>query len=124
MTVATDNNDSVREGTDVLVSSSGVTRTVANVEHSAGDAADVGNLVLGDTVTISLRFGPEGSASVEATVMVDCPDVPPTTLPPTTSVVPGVVVSPGAVAASPATAVTPSRPSAAGIVVSQPRFTG
>jgi hypothetical protein len=125
VTVATHNNDSVREGTDVLVSSNNATLTVANVEHSTGDAAaDAGSLVLGDTVTISLRFGPEGSISVGATVIVACPDVATTTLPPTTSVVPGVVVSPGAAAGSPATAVTPTRPSVAGVVVSQPRFTG
>ena len=124
VTVDPHNNDSVREGTDLLVSSNGVTLTVANAEHRAGDAAPavLGNLTLGGTVSLSLRFGPEGAASVGATVIVDCPDVPTTTNPPTTTMAPGVVISPATL--SPSTAVTPGRPTVAGIVVTQPRFTG
>ena len=112
------NNDSVREGTELLVSSNGVTVTMANVEHSVGDAAPeiLGKLTLGATVSLSLRFGPEGSASVGATVVVDCPDVPTTTL------APNVVTPPATVSAG--TAVTPSPTSVGGVVVAQPRFTG
>jgi hypothetical protein len=115
------NNDSVRGGTDFLVTSNGLTLTVPDVERNAGDAAPavVGDLALGATVTISLRFGPEGAASVSATAIVDCPDTPTTTPPPPTTVVPSVVVSP---AASARPAATP-QPSAA-VVVAQPRFTG
>ena len=123
VTVDPRNNDSVREGTDLLVSSNGATLTAANVEHSVGNAtpAVLGNLTLGGTVSLSLRFGPEGSASVAATVIVDCPDVPTTTTPPTTTMAPSVVASPGT--ASPST-VSASRPAVAGVVVTQPRFTG
>jgi hypothetical protein len=124
VTVDPHNNDSVREGTDLLVSSNGVTLTVANVEQAVGDAAPaiLGDVTLGETISLSLRFGPEGSASVGATVVVDCPDVPPTTLPPTTTLAP--TVSPATATVSPAATVAPSRPSVAGVVLTQPRFTG
>ena len=130
------NNDSVREGTDFLVTSNGVTLTVSNVERSVGDTppAIVGKLALGATLSVSLRFGPEGAASVGTTLLVDCPD----TLPPptTTLVVPGVVVSPALASpalaspalaspalASPASPSTVVQPSTA-VVIAQPRFTG
>jgi hypothetical protein len=119
ITLDAHNNDSVREGTDLVVGSNGVTVTATNVEHRVGDAAPafLGKLVLGPSVTVSLRFGPEGAASVAATVIVDCPDVPTTSTPPTTTLAPTAAISPG-------TAITPGRPSVAGVVAVQPRFTG
>jgi hypothetical protein len=97
-----------------------VSLTAANVERAAGDAppAVLGQLALGTTVTVSVRFGPEGSASVGATIIVDCPDV---------QVAPGTATRP-----APATA-TPPAPEVEGVtvsralpdvVVTQPNFTG
>lgn len=108
------NNDSVREGTDLLVSSGGVSLTALNVEATRGDAPPVviGNLVLGSTVTGAVRFGSAddgnndglGSASVTATVIVDCPDVPatPELLPDTATRSPSVEVGAEVVTVSPA----------------------
>jgi hypothetical protein len=120
VTVDVHNNDSIREGTDLIVTSGGASLEADNTEAEAGDAPPevLGNLTLGSTITGSVRFGPEGAASVGATIIVDCPDVPTTTTvaPTTTTVAPttttvgpqvgGEVVSVG------------------GVVVVQPTFTG
>ena len=109
------NNESVRQGTDLLVSSAGVSLTAANVEALAGDAPEVplGSLVLGATVTGSVRFGPRGEASTAATIVVDCPDAPITPTPPPT-VSPDTVVRGAEVSAV----------EVAGVMVVQPSFTG
>jgi hypothetical protein len=120
VTVDVHNNDSVREGTEIVIASSGASVTAPEVEAQAGDAppAVLGNLVLGSTVTGSVVFGPEGQASVAATIIIDCPDVPTTTTTTTTTTAPPQV-SPAQV--SPAQA---SNVSVAGVVVVSPRFTG
>jgi hypothetical protein len=118
------NNDSVREGTDLLVESNSVTLTLANVEHAPGVAAPavLGQLVLGSTVSGSVRFGPEGQASVGATIVVDCPDVPTTTAPPTTTQ-PIATPAASSVTVLPATVAT-TGVAVAGVAVVQPSFTG
>jgi hypothetical protein len=109
VTIDVHNNESVRQGTDVLISSANATLTATNVEAIAGDAppAVLGQLVLGGTVAGAVRFGPEGAASVRATITVDCPDVAPTTTTQPATVVGGVGVTREAadvVAAQPALA--------------------
>ena len=117
VTVDVHNNDSVRQGTDLLfVSSTGVSLTAANVEGVAGDAPPtvVGELMLGPTLTVSVRFGPEGAASVGATIIVECPDVSPTTtLAPTATTQPALAVGGAEVARD-----------VSDLVVAQPTFTG
>jgi hypothetical protein len=111
VTIDVHNNDSVREGTDIVVASSGGSLTAANVEAVAGDEppAVLGSIVLGSTVTGSVVFGPQGAASASATIMIDCPDVPTTT----TTTTPTEV--------SPTEA---SNVQVAGVVVVSPTFTG
>jgi hypothetical protein len=118
VTVDVHNNDSVREGTDILVASGTTTLTLANVEHLPGNAppAAVGTLVLGSTVTGSVRFGPAGATSVAATIVVDCPDVPTTT---TTTAPPTTTTTQVA-----GTVVTRTEVVVAGVVAVQPRLTG
>ena len=94
-TVAIDvhNNESRREGTDLIIDAGGAPALIAsNVEAVAGDAprAVLGQLVMGEQVRASVRFGPTGEASVGATIAVDCPDVPNPTVQPDVS---GVEVS-------------------------------
>jgi hypothetical protein len=119
VTLDVHNNDSVRQGTDLLISSAGVSLTALNVEATRGDAPPVviGDLVLGSTVTGAVRFGAAddgnndglGSASVAATIRVSCPDLPTT---PT--------VSPDTVTRAP----RPEVQVEAEVVVVSPSFTG
>ena len=119
------NNDSVRAGSDITVSTGSDSRLFPDTEATPGDAAPVTiQMVMGETVTATLTFGPDkefdghgfdnAAFSGAGTVTVGACETPPPAVAP-------VVVSPNVVAVSPATAV---RPSAASAVVAQPAFTG
>ena len=118
ITIDVHNNDSVRAGTDIVIASGGASVTAPEVEAVAGDAppAVLGNLVLGSTVTGSVVFGPEGQASVAATIMVDCPDVPTTT---TTTTLPTTPTT-----QPPQVGPAQASVAVAGVVVVSPTFTG
>lgn len=81
------NNESVHPNSDIIVTSAN-TVTIHDVEREAGASnlpAD-GTLVLGDTVTVSVRLGEDGLFS-GGTLVVDfacTTPPPPTTVPPTT----------------------------------------
>jgi hypothetical protein len=115
VTITDRNNESVRQGTDIVVSSGGASLTAEDVEAVAGPTPPVvlGELTLGAIVTVSVRFGPEGQASVAATITFECRSTSTTPAPSPTVL--------------PATGVQQARssPVAVGDVsVAQPSFTG
>jgi hypothetical protein len=78
-----ENNQSVREGSDLILQSGTSTMVAENVEHETGPATFTGTLTLGTTITVSVRLGPEveysgGSDVVEATCAASVPPVTPT----------------------------------------------
>jgi hypothetical protein len=117
------NNESVRPGSDITVSTGSDSHLFADTEAKAGDPGPVTiQMVMGETVTVTLTFGPDkefdghgfdnAAFSGSGTVTVGACETPPT---------PPVVVSPE-VTVSPAT--LERAPSAASPVVVQPAFTG
>ena len=108
------NNDSLRQGSDVVIASDSASVELPNVEAQPGDAGpkEIGTLVVGDTVTASVRFGPEGAFSASGVVVLDCPE-PPTPPTPPGPPIPGGIVVVADVTVTPATA-----------VVGTARFTG
>jgi hypothetical protein len=117
------NNESVRPGSDITVSTGSDSHLFANTEGKPGDPGPVTvQMVMGETVTVTLTFGPNkefdghgfdnAAFSGSGTVTVgDCVTPPPT---------PPVTVSPEVVVGG----VTATAPSAASAVVAQPAFTG
>jgi hypothetical protein len=110
------NNESVRPGSDVTITTGTASRTFANTEGEPGDPGPVTiQMVMGETLTITLTFGPlaqfgdnagfSGTGTVEFGACVTPPPTPPVIVSPV------VVVSP---------AVTPT----ASPVVARPAFTG
>ena len=77
------NNESVHSGVDLIVSSGGDSVTIAGIEddgYQSSSAADL--LTIGDTVTLTLRFGPDGISSLGGTVDFVCePETTTTTEP-------------------------------------------
>jgi hypothetical protein len=118
------NNESVRPGSDITVSTGSDSHLFANTEGKPGDPGPVTiQMVLGETVTATLTFGPDkefdghgfdnAAFSGSGTVTVgDCVTPPPT---PPVTVSPEVVV--GGITAT-------ATPSAASPVVARPAFTG
>jgi hypothetical protein len=101
------NNDSVRQGSDVTVTTGDASHLFANTEGVAGNAPPVTlHLVMGSTITSTLTFADDGAYSGSGTVAVGaCEEPPPTTTTTPPSVSPEVVVrpvvAPAAVVASP-----------------------
>ena len=118
ITIDVHNNDSVREGTDIVIASSGASLTAAKVEAQARRCAagGVGQHGVGFHGHGLGRLRSGRPASVAATIMVDCPDVPTTTT--TTSTTTTTTTQPPQV--GPAQATVP----VAGVVVVSPTFTG
>ena len=72
--LTTSNNESIREGTDIIVASGTTSLVAENVEHDTASERVVGRLTLGTTITVSVRLGPEGLFSGGADVAdVTCP---------------------------------------------------
>ena len=86
-----ENNQSVREGSDLILQSGTSTMVAENVEHEPGPATFTGTLTLGTTITVSVRLGPEGEYSGGADVVdTTCAaSVPPVTPNPPTEVASG-----------------------------------
>lgn len=80
------NNDSVRSGTNILITAGIGYVEADDVEAVKGDAPPrhVGHLVMGTTAYAIVQFGPAGVASVDATIRFECPDEPPVTTTPET----------------------------------------
>jgi hypothetical protein len=126
------NNDSLRPGSDITVSTGSDSRLFPNTEAASGDAGPVTvQMTMGATLTATLTFGPNkefdghgfdnAAFSGAGTVTIGACETSPVLTPVIVS--PDVVaVSPGFAAVSPATAVRPT--SAAAPVVARPAFTG
>ena len=89
VTLMTENNDSIHNGNDVIISSGDGSVTFKNVESEANKNTTypAQSLTLGGALSAQLRFGEDKVTSSGFQVMVDCPPpptVPPTTEPPTT----------------------------------------
>jgi hypothetical protein len=95
------NNESTREGTDLILQSGTSSMVAENVEHDTDPQTYVGQLTLGTTITVSVRLGPEGEFSGGADVVeTTCPVTPPAT--------PPVSVEPATTAAAAPVLVAPS----------------
>jgi hypothetical protein len=109
------NNDSIRQGSDVTVSTGDASHVFPNTEAVVGDPGPVTiQMVMGETLTVTLTFSPNAefgdNAAYSGTGVVTIGTcAPPPTTPPV-SVSPEVVVAPS--------------PAAAPVVVAQPAFTG
>lgn len=86
------NNESMHPGSDLIISSAGTTVVVTDFESAAGKVSSTtSQLVLGETITASVRLGPHGVASlsgdtvVVATMCQPEPTTTTTTPEPTTS---------------------------------------
>ena len=87
--VEIDNNDSVHEGTALVITSGDDTVTVPDVETEPGLVTFAeGALILGENVTVSVYLGPDGITSGGVRVDFLCDQVPP----PTTTEPPGPTV--------------------------------
>jgi hypothetical protein len=115
VTVVSTNNESVRPGSDLIVESGTSSMVASDVEHDTASHTFVGQLTLGTTITVSVRFGPEGMYSGGSSVETACP----TTQPITTPAAPETVVQPTV-----ETATSPPAPTAAAAVRAAPSFTG
>ena len=83
------NNESVHPNSDILIASGESATVIADVEREAGASNIPGDsaLTLGDSVTVSVRLGPDGLFS-GGTLVVDftcTPPPPPSTTTPTTA---------------------------------------
>ena len=89
-TIIATNNESIRQGTDLIVTS-GSEVIVPNIEAKAGELKTLATIILSNTITISVRIGPDRQASVTAIVTTLCPNLgPPTSSPPVPVVKPPI----------------------------------
>ena len=83
VTFTATNNESVHSGVDLIVSSGTDSVTIPGIEdegYQSSSAADL--LTIGDTVTLTIRFGPDGISSLGGTVDFVCePETTTTTEP-------------------------------------------
>jgi len=92
------NQQSVHPDNDLIVETGGSTEVIPDVESQPdGTSEIVAPVVLGETLTVSLRMGPDGVFSGGLVVTVDCqqpPTTTTTTVPTTTTTVPPTTVPP------------------------------
>jgi hypothetical protein len=94
------NQFSVHPGNDLILSTNGTDTVVAGVEDTPNQVLDVaGSFQLGETVTVSLRMGPDGAFSAGLGVEVVCesevaPVTATTTPAPTATTTPAAAVTP------------------------------
>jgi hypothetical protein len=83
------NNESMHPGNDFIISSGGTSVVVSDFESAAGRVATAtSNLVLGETITASIRLGPHGVASLAGDTVVVATVCQPTTTTTTTTTPP------------------------------------
>lgn len=72
-TAQTENNASVHPDNDVILASGGTSAEFTGVEDAPGLLLTLeGSLVLGETIDVSLRFGPDEITSLGIVVTLDC----------------------------------------------------
>jgi hypothetical protein len=76
------NNDSTREGSDLILQSGSSSMVAPNVEHDTTSHTFIDRLTLASTITVSVRFGPEGKYSGGSDVETTCPATQAITTPP------------------------------------------
>jgi hypothetical protein len=104
------NNGSVHPDTDLLVASGSSQLVLGGVEDAAGlTTTGSGQLLLGSDVTVSVRLGGDGVASLGASLTLTCTPVAPTTTATPTTAAP-TTAAPGTTA--PATTTAPTNPAA------------
>lgn len=107
------NNESVHEGTNLIVRSGDSEVTVPDVEREPGIVTPAtGTLVLGEQVTVSVQFGPDEIFSGGLVVTVDCSESPTTTT--TESTTTTAPANPTTAPPTPTTATPPSNPGSSG----------
>lgn len=83
------NNESMHPGNDFIISSGGTSVVVSDFESAAGKVTTAtANLVLGETITVSIRLGPHGVASLAGDTVVVATVCQPTTTTTTTTTTP------------------------------------
>lgn len=74
------NNESVHDGNALIVTTGGVEQVIPDVEaQPEGTIALTESLTLGDTITVDLRFGPDGVSSGGLVLSLVCSQVAVTT---------------------------------------------
>jgi hypothetical protein len=117
------NNESVHEGTEVIITSGDDVVTVSDVESEPGiKIIEEGQLVLDETVVIAVRLGPDGISSGGYSLDFLCPEAPPTTTTTTTTTTTSTTTTTVPVQVLPQVELPPSQPEPA--TVAQPSFTG
>ena len=81
VTVVSTNNESLHPNSDLIVQSGTSSMVAPDVEHDTASHTFVGQLTLGTTITVSVRFGPDGIYSGGSTVDTTCPATQPVTTP-------------------------------------------
>jgi hypothetical protein len=87
-TLVTENNASVHPGNVLIIASNGDVKEIPGIEDEAGLILSFdGTLELGDTIVISVRFGPDEITSLGMILTLDCapPVTTTTTAPPVTT---------------------------------------
>lgn len=117
-----ENNSSVHPGTDLLISSGAAQLVLSGVEDVAGATTSGSSaILLGPTVSVAVRLGPDAMSSLGATLSLTCTLPTTTTSTTTTTTSPPTTVSSTTTAATATTLVdttTSSSVAAAGPIVS------
>lgn len=106
----TENNSSEHPGNDFIIKSGGSTAEILDYERLAGQTTSMtGTLVLSDTVTASIRLGPDRVASEGVSIELSCvieQVPPPTTTTTTTTTQPTETPAPTTTTTSPSSGST------------------
>lgn len=88
-TVATENNSSVHPNNTLIIETGGLSAEIPNVEEDPGEVQVIdGTIVIGDTITVSMRFGPDGVTSGGFLITLICAQQTTTTTSTTTTTPP------------------------------------
>ncbi len=83
---STANNASEWDGNDLIIATGGTSTVIHDFEAVAhATTVSEGTVVLGDTVTLSIRLGPRGVSSAGLRLVLSCQPVPPPTTTTTTT---------------------------------------
>lgn len=87
--LATENNSSVHPDNTLIIETGGLTAEIPNVEENPGEVQIIdGTIVVGETITVSMRFGPDGVTSGGFLITLICAQQTTTTSTTTTTTSP------------------------------------